>query len=138
MNASRQQLLRQDFVNNGTEILDRWTTPGQVTTVPKLRNGSSDFVNLNNNSVSRFVEKGDFIRGQNISLGYTFGRDLMDRYKLGKVRVYAQAQNFFLITKYKGVDPEVQNSPTSNTQFGVDYFQNPQQRIYTVGLNVGF
>src|SRR5690606_23792448 len=38
MNITRQEvLLNQQFQNNGTEILERWTTPGQVTNVPALR-----------------------------------------------------------------------------------------------------
>ncbi|UYZ59227.1 SusC/RagA family TonB-linked outer membrane protein [Hymenobacter latericus] len=142
MNVTRQQLLRQEFLNNGTEILDRWTTPGQQTNVPKQRYNNSDFINLNNSAVSRFVEDGDFVRIQNISLGYTLPQNLLGFTGLSRIRVYGQVQNAFTFTKYKGVDPEVNSSGNSNlqqnTQFGIDNNSNPQQRVFTTGLNVSF
>ncbi|AYA35594.1 TonB-dependent receptor [Hymenobacter oligotrophus] len=142
MNVTRQQLLRQEFLNNGTEILDRWTTPGQQTDVPKQRYNNSDFINFNNSAVSRFVEDGDFVRIQNISLGYTLPQNLLGFTGLSRIRVYGQVQNAFTFTKYKGVDPEVNSSGNSNlqqnTQFGIDYNSNPQQRVFTTGLNVSF
>ncbi|QNE41826.1 TonB-dependent receptor [Hymenobacter sp. NBH84] len=137
MNVTRQQLLRQEFLNNSTEILDRWTTPGQVTSTPKLVYTNSDFINQNNNALSRFVEKGDFIRLQNITLGYTLPKAALGS-ALSRVRVYGQVQNIATITKYKGVDPEVNSNGQTNTQQGIDYNSNPQQRVYTAGLNVAF
>ena len=144
MNVTRQnQLLRQDFLNNGTEILDRWTTPGQETTVPRLVLGNGAFINLENNAVSRFVESGSFLRLQNLALGYTIPKGLTSRLNLTRVRVFAQAQNVFTATKYKGVDPEVNANASGgttqqNTQAGIDFNANPQQRVFTGGLNVSF
>jgi hypothetical protein len=144
MNVTRQNLLRMDFVNNSTEILERWTTPGQQTNVPKAILGRSDFTNLNNAASTRFVENGDFLRLQNITLGYTLPKALLGISTLSRVRVYAQVQNAFTVTNYKGVDPEVnanitatQNN-TSNNQSGIDFNSNPQQRVITGGLNVAF
>ncbi len=56
-----------------------------------------------------------------------------EKVKLSKVRLYAQVQNAFIITKYKGLDPEVYNTGT-----GVDYNANPRTRTFVLGLNVGF
>ncbi|OON69133.1 SusC/RagA family TonB-linked outer membrane protein [Hymenobacter sp. CRA2] len=136
MNVTRQEQLRMEFVNNGTEILDRWTTPGQVTTVPKLRFGNSTFINKNGEALSRFVEKGDFVRIQNITLGYTLPKSAIAG--LSRVRIYGQVNNAFIFTKYKGVDPEVNSNGDVNQTFGVDYNSNPQQRVFTAGLNVAF
>ena len=144
MNVTRQQLLRQEFLNNGTEILDRWTTPGQQTNVPRQRFQSSDFVNQNNASSTRFIEKGDFLRLQNVTIGYTLPKRIAGLATLSRFRIYAQAQNIFTITDYSGVDPEVDsnggaaNNTTANSEVGVDFNSNPQQRVYTVGLNVAF
>ncbi|UOQ79152.1 TonB-dependent receptor [Hymenobacter sp. 5516J-16] len=131
MNVSRQQLLRMDLVNNGVEILDRWTTPGQQTDVPKLVFRNSDFINLNNAAVSRFVEKGDFFRLQNVTLGYTLPNNIKGLSALSRVRIYGQVQNVFTITKYSGLDPEVNSNGNTNQQFGVDFNSNPQQRVFT-------
>ncbi|MBT9395202.1 TonB-dependent receptor [Hymenobacter sp. NST-14] len=138
MNVSRQQLLRMDFVNNGTEILDRWTPTNTNTDVPKLVFRNSDFINLNNSSVSRFVEKGDFFRLQNVTLGYTLPENFGPLSALSRVRLFAQVQNIFTITKYSGLDPEVNSNGETNQQFGVDFNSNPQQRVFTGGLNVAF
>jgi hypothetical protein len=74
-----------------------------------------------------YVEKADFLRLQNVTLGYSFG-DLMR--KGTTLGVSVAAQNVFLITNYKGLDPEI------NT--GVDNTIYPRARTFTVGLNLGF
>ena len=138
MNVTRQQLLRQDFVNNGTEILGRWREAGNVTDVPRLQLGNSAFINNDNNAVSRFVESGNFVRLQNITLGYTLPQEKVGKLNLSRVRLFGQVQNIYTFTKYKGVDPEVNTNFTSNRQSGIDFNSNPQQRVFTGGLNVAF
>ena len=138
MNVTRQQLLRQDFVNNGTEILGRWRESGNVTDVPRLQLGNSAFINNDNNALSRFVESGSFLRVQNVTLGYTFPQQSVGRLNLSRVRLFGQVQNLATLTKYKGVDPEVNSNITSNRQAGIDNNSNPQQRVFTGGVNVAF
>jgi TonB-linked SusC/RagA family outer membrane protein len=144
MNVTRQQLLRLDFVNNSTEILNRWTETNRQTDVPRVILGNSDFTNLNNAASTRFVEDGDFIRIQNLTLGYTLPTTAIGFSGLSRVRIYGQIQNLVTFTKYKGVDPEVNanitagQGNTSNNQSGIDFNSNPQQRIFMGGLNVTF
>jgi TonB-linked SusC/RagA family outer membrane protein len=140
MNITRQQLLRQDFLNNGSEILGRWqsaTNTGDGVT-PVLRSGSGDFVNTANSSSSRFVQKGNFVRVQNITLGYTLPTRYVGSINLSRIHVFGQVQNLYTFTSYKGVDPEVNTTYTSNTVSGLDYNSNPQQRLFTGGVNVAF
>ncbi|WP_460549287.1 SusC/RagA family TonB-linked outer membrane protein [Hymenobacter daeguensis] len=138
MNITRQQLLRMDFVNNGAEILDRWTPTNTNTNTPKVWLSKSDFINTTSNSSSRFVESGSFVRVQNITLGYTLPTRYIGPLNLSRIRIYGQVQNLYTFTKYKGVDPEVNTTYTSNTVTGLDYNSNPQQRVFTGGLNVAF
>ncbi|HEY0175732.1 MAG TPA: SusC/RagA family TonB-linked outer membrane protein, partial [Pedobacter sp.] len=149
MNVTKQEgLLNQKFLNNGTVVLGRWTTPGQVTDIPKLYYGRDAFTNLTSSAVSRFVEDGKFIRGQNITLGYTLPKAMIEKASLTKVRIYFQVQNAFLITHYSGLDPELnQNfvataqtsaSAQANTTTGIDYNTNPLPRTFVLGVNVGF
>lgn len=134
MDATRQEtLLNQLFLNNGTEILQRWTTPGQVTSVPKLFYGNGNFINTTGNTSTRFLESGNFIRAQEITLGYSLPKLITDKMKFSRIRIYGSVQNAFLITKYKGLDPEVSNTGTS-----VDFNANPRARTFVLGLNVGF
>lgn len=139
MNVTRQEsLLNQKFLNNGTEILERWTTPGQITSVPKVYYGRDAFTNLTSSASSRFVEDGKFIRAQDIVLGYSFPKMFTDKIKLSRLRIYAQVQNAFVITPYSGLDPELNYSTSTNSQAGLDYNTNPIARTFLVGLNVGF
>jgi TonB-linked SusC/RagA family outer membrane protein len=138
-NLTRQNLLTQQFANNSTEILGRWQSvdnPGNGQ-VPMLQYSNGDFINLANNATTRFLEKGDFFRIQNITLGYTLPRASLDKIKLNKLRIFAQVQNVLLITKYKGIDPEASATPGSNTTAGIDSNTNPQLRTFTLGVNVG-
>jgi TonB-linked SusC/RagA family outer membrane protein len=138
-NVTRQEALNSGkFVNNGVEILDRWTTPGQITSVPKLSYGDDGLVLQTGNLNSRFLENGKFLRAQNISLGYTFAPTFLQKIQLNNLRVFAQVQNAFVITNYTGLDPELSANTTSNSAPGVDYNTNPVPRTYTIGLNVGF
>lgn len=78
-----------------------------------------------------FVQNASFLRCDNITLGYSF-KNLFKTsvYKGIGGRVYATAQNPFIITKYKGLDPEVQS--------GID--SNPYPRAFTflLGVNLQF
>lgn len=140
MNITRQQLLRQDFLNNGTEILGRWQSaenPGDGTT-PRQFSNKGAFINQEGHSLSRFVQKGDFVRIQNITLGYTLPTRYISAINLSRIRIFGQIQNLYTFTKYKGVDPEVNTTFGSNIASGLDYNSNPQQRVFTGGLNVTF
>ena len=135
MNRTRADLLDQGFNNNGTEILGRWQspeTPGDGKT-PKLRLNASNTVNNPNVASTRWVEKGDFLRLANISMGYTMPKSLLQRASIGSLRIYVQAQNLLTFTPYTGLDPE-----TNTNGFGVDWNGNPQQQVFTIGANLGF
>ncbi len=147
-NATAQETLaNMKFQNAGRILLDRWTTPGQQTDVPKLRYGAApgNFINQNGHTNSRFLEDGSFLRAQNIGLSYNVPSALLSKAKINNLRIYAQVQNAFIITKYTGLDPElttitvVENSANAsrNWQAGLDYNANPVPRTYTIGINLG-
>lgn len=132
-NATRRELMNMNFNNNSTEILGRWespTSPGDGIT-PRLWASSNTFVNLTSGASTRFVEDGDFISLDNVVLGYALSPNLMKRIGLSSIRLYAQAQNMLMITKYKGLNPEMET-------LGVDLNGTPISRVVSFGLNVGF
>ena len=143
-NGTKAGLLDQRMWNNSTEVLERWTTPGQQTTVPRV-------VYTDNNSngsafaITRNIESGDFLRFRNIVLAYNFKElPFLQKSGLTNVRLYAQVQNAFIFTRYSGSDPEVssngqaQGFQATNLAPGVDRNSTPQARTYTLGLNVTF
>ena len=140
LNVSRStSLLNLDFCNKGKEMLDRWQSPEKPGNgvIPRLMYGYADqLFNSTNCADSRFVENGAYLKLQTISLGYNLPRKTTTALGLSKLRIYAQAQNLFTITGYKGLDPETTNQ--SSDDMGVDWNGLPQQRSFTVGLNVTF
>ncbi|MCZ2222269.1 MAG: TonB-dependent receptor [Chitinophagales bacterium] len=136
MNLTKQEsLLNQGFMNNGTAILDRWTKPGDVTSVPRLWYGRDNFTNLNQQAVDRFVESGNFFRLDNLQISYDIEGKYLNKWTNSYVksfRIFVQGQNLLLITKYKGIDPDNIDSR------GLDYNTIPQARTISFGLNVGF
>lgn len=90
---------------------------------------------------TRFLEKGDFMRMQNFTLGYNM--PLNDKF-IKKLRFYLNGQNLFLITKYSGLDPEISSSPASGDLLsglptaGIDYAAYPRPRVFTIGINASF
>lgn len=138
MNNTRGTLLDQRFYNNSTEVLNRWTTPGQVTNIPRLvyndviSNGSSGF------AISDNAEKADFLRLQQLAIGFSLPRNILSKAELSSVRLYLQATNLFLITSYTGSDPETSSNGASTTSMGVEKNSVGQGRTFTFGLNVGF
>lgn len=93
---------------------------------------------LNSGEVStRFLEKGDFLRLSNATLGYTFP---LTGSKIKSLRASLTGQNLFLITKYSGLDPEVNTDKQRNdvASRGIDYTSYPKSRIFTLGLNASF
>jgi len=87
----------------------------------------------------RFVEDGSYLRIQNVSLAYNFSKHLLSHIGISNVKVYANLQNLYTFTKYKGFDPEIgiQGNGMQRTT-GVDQGRYPSPRIYTFGLNLTF
>lgn len=131
MNVTRKEMLSQLFVNNSDEILGRWQSPDKPGDgwTPKLWSSNDPGVNGPSVANSRFIEKGDFVKIDNITLGYSMNKDFLHRLNIQKLRLYLQAQNAVIITKYSGPDPEMQVN-------GMDYNGVPRQRVFSVGLNV--
>lgn len=90
---------------------------------------------------TRFLRDGAFFRLNNLSLGYNLNpRALgMNRW-ISNIRLSATGQNLFVITKYKGYDPEVNIDRTVNgiSSYGIDYLSYPKARSFVFGLNLTF
>lgn len=138
LNGTRGTLLDQRFYNNSTAVLNRWTTPGQVTNIPRvvyndvISNGSSGF------SISENAEKADFLRLQQLVIGYSLPKTLLSKLDVSSLRIYAQATNLFLITGYTGSDPETSSNGSSTTSMGIEKNSVGQGRTFTLGLNLSF
>ncbi|MDB5013521.1 MAG: hypothetical protein JWQ25_1723, partial [Daejeonella sp.] len=116
--------------NIETEIAkNRWTPNNTNTSIPRA--------NLSQLPASTyFLEKGDFFRINNLTLGYTLPKNVLARINVQKLRVFVTAQNLATITGYSGFTPEIiSDSPLSA---GIESGIYPTTRTVAFGLNVGF
>lgn len=102
------------------------------TTIVGVRNDNS---NANNRFSDLYLEDGSYIRCKNITIGYNFPDRILKKLHIGSLRMYVSESNAFLITKYKGLDPEV--GSWNPLQAGIDGGTYPQARVFTFGVNVG-
>jgi len=130
----------KDFYDN------RWHGAGTSNTYPSANVGSA----ANSSPNSFYVENGSYFRVRNIQLGYTLPKTVLNKWKIQKIRFYANAQNALNIFGYKGFSPEVGPaavdnaakiiSGLSNTTLnaGLDANVYPLYATYNFGVNVTF
>ena len=141
----RNESMSSIYNNQGVAVANRARVGLNENGDPYLLNPGTDVprfsqlnVNANDRMSDRWIEDGSFIRIQNISLGYTLPRDLTQRVKVEKLRVYANAQNLFVITNYSGFDPEIGAFNQDALLQNVDMGRYPSPRVFTFGVNVDF
>ncbi|GAA3977545.1 TonB-dependent receptor [Mucilaginibacter dorajii] len=115
------------FANVGSWWLNRWTPQNPSNTYPRL---TLDGVRNNIHS-SFYVENASYLRIKNIELGYTLSPAAIKKIGLSSFRIYANVQNAFTFTKFKGFDPEQTTDQTRAEAY-------PQVRVMTAGINVNF
>ena len=120
-------------------INERWTGEGTSNTQPL-----ASWADKSNNTrpSTRFLENGDYIRLKNIQLGYTFGKKIIDKLRLSKLRFYVSASNILTFTKYTGLDPEFTTNDNSRSEgdlaAGIDYGTYPNAIVIQSGFQLTF
>jgi hypothetical protein len=135
-NGSKAGLRDQRVWNNSTDVLNRWRAVGDVTDVPKVI-WADNISNGSGIQISENVEKGDFVRIRNITLGYTVPKAWIEKTKFETARFYLNMNNYFLFTKYSGTDPEVSTNGNSNLTPGIDRNTAPMAKTIVLGLRLG-
>ena len=93
--------------------------------------------NRNYSTVSGYlVEKGNYLKLKNLSIGYTLPQKYSRKAMMEKLRVYFSAQNLFTITSYTGIDPEIGGNCL---MYNIDH-QNRYlpSRLFSFGLDIAF
>ena len=128
------------YLNDGTYLPsnkyqyiyeNRWTTPGQITDVPRFVAGGTNSGQSSNYS-SRFLYYGDYIRLKNLTLGYNFKNiPFLKTIGISRLYLYGRGTNVWTKTYDKRLpfDPEVGITGISNLAI-------PQVKTFTIGLNV--
>ena len=128
---------------NSTDVLN---TYGNMTTAGIRLNEINRNANIYNPAAvttmqltDYAVEDASFLRINNITVGYTLPKHLVQKAFLQNVRIYVTGYNLFCWTNYTGADPEVDVSSKRNAMTpGVDYAAYPKSRTFVGGINVTF
>jgi hypothetical protein len=133
LSASSHGAFGYEIYNNTANTVLPIGNLGSINTAKKLLGNKEDLTNSNGVS-SRYLENGNFLKLDNITLSYNIGT-------VGKVlksaTVYVTGQNLFVITKYSGFDPEVNTDKNLNgvSSFGIEYSPYPTARTVMFGLS---
>ena len=99
--------------------------------------GSSSFVTDSPSMQSYYVEDGDFVKIDNVNLGYSF--DFIGQNVIQKMRVYVAGTNLHTFTNYKGLDPEVNVKGLAPGVDGAGTGSTyPTTSLITFGVNLSF
>ncbi|KRB58249.1 TonB-dependent receptor [Flavobacterium sp. Root186] len=130
--AGIYQSTAADYFDNQTaDQLNRWQNPGDITNVPQARFGGSN----GTQDSSRYLDKADFVRLRNLTLGYTLPKDVLKDLGMSSLRVYFTAVNLLTFTNYEGNDPEARRDDTG---IGEDFYSAPPARTTAIGVNFNF
>ncbi|RXK85706.1 SusC/RagA family TonB-linked outer membrane protein [Filimonas effusa] len=115
--------------NMPVELLDSWTKPGDKTRYQKL---TQTYVGAG--QTMSYLKMSDFsysdasyIRFKTLGLSYTLDGEWLKKIKMGSCRIYMNAQNLFVITKYRGHDPET-----------LSFYSIPPLKTISCGLQFNF
>jgi len=119
----------------GERAKQSWTPAlGNAALAPIWESASNISTNAAENSW--YVEDGDYIRFQNISLGYNIPKTYTSKLGIKRAKFTLSANNLFTITKYKGLDPGVGGA--ADTGFGIDVGNYPVSRSFNASINLTF
>jgi TonB-linked SusC/RagA family outer membrane protein len=112
--------------NWSPELLTRWTPDNTKTNVPRF---TTDDLGWTSTS-TRFLYDATYARLKQVSLGYNIPTTLLGKIGLKSAKVYGLAENLLTFYGHKGMDPE-------QSIDGTTYYQYPQMKTISVGLQVG-
>ena len=118
--------------NQTSAALRRWTYEGQKTDLPKACHSSSEDWRNNERMSDRWIEDGSYLKLKNVRLTYRI--PYSNTWLMG-LKVWAEANNLFTITKYLGTDPEM-SSRNGVLYQGIDTGLIPCSRNFNVGVSI--
>lgn len=120
-----------DLFNGVADLVNSWTSPGQVTDFPKIYHAANP--NNASHQSSRFLYDGDFARLKDVVLGYTLPASVVSKIRFSGIQVYFRGTNLATWVKDERLqyDPEVRAD-------GITYLTTPPVKTLLVGININF
>ena len=123
--------------NQRVDAFNYWQNPGDTGVLPNPIYGNEAQQNSD-----RWLQKGDYVRLRNLTLGYNLPSKLINDIGLTKFRVFVQGQNLWTYAPYFNGDPEVGigSGETGNSVgFGnYNLYSYPTLQSFSVGVDVKF
>ncbi len=125
--------------NQSKAVLNRWRREGQGAEGEYVLPRAFYLHPANNLGSDRYVESGDFLRLNNISLGYAFrNSDFTRKLNVEVIELSLNFRKLLTFTNYSGQDPEISQRMEDPFWFGTDNGLTPTPRIYSVIFNIRF
>ena len=139
-NGTKASVSDMRYWNNSKDVYKKYWTPERTHAEYPMPIYGDNYSNGSALPISDLVERGDYLRLKNVSLGYTFNtKNWSKAVGISALRLYVQAQNLFVITGYSGMDPEtLTNVESATLSGGTDKNTLPQARTYTIVVNLTF
>ncbi|POY37399.1 TonB-dependent receptor [Solitalea longa] len=142
--AKRQMGVVTDWTMR-SEIGDRWRKPGDDTRFPRLTMQTGTYNGLSSEwqyNSTLFLYDASYVRLRELTLSYNLPVDFRKRVGINSAKVFITGFNVLTFTKYPGGDPEIardfENSQDRNMSPNITYLTPPQQKSWTLGINIGF
>lgn len=126
-------MLTTDALNSHEDILNRWTPTNTNTDIPRVITNDPNGNGRDSNRPG-WLEKGDYLRINTISLGYTIPVNMFAG-TIQSPRVYATVQNAYTFQKYKGFNPDFTSGVFNPGYDGGSY---PKPRTFMLGVQLSF
>ena len=120
---------------NGGVKVDYWTPDNPTNKYPRPSIDEERPIYI----TSTYYEKADYLRVRTMTLGYTLPKETSRKFLVDKLRVYFTAQNPFIFTNYKGIDPEAAKvEKDGNPKKDGSGFGTPSTSSWIFGVNMTF
>jgi TonB-linked SusC/RagA family outer membrane protein len=127
--------------NKLVDVMNYWTPENPTNTQTRV-----DVIDENRNTriSSWFIEDASFVRIRTLQIGYSLPQTLSMRIGIETLRIFANANNLYTLTKYSGYDPEIGETDPDNSgttdplSAGIDYGFYPVPKSYTFGIQLIF
>ncbi len=125
-----------DKNNQSKAVLRRWRVEGQNE--PDLLPRAYENHPCNNLGSDRYVEPGDFLRLNNLKIGYKVPKNICKTLHVDRMNLAFSGRKFLTFTKYSGQDPEIGQDASDPFWIGVDEARTPPSIMSTLSVSIFF
>ena len=113
------------------DLHNAWTTPGQITDVPRLDNNSDHATSIGQSYSTRWLTNANYLNLRTVTLAYNLPKSILNVINIKSARVNVSAENLFMLKARQGLNPQANYA-------GVSYNEYMPAKNFTIGLNVSF